>query len=685
MKLQSYIFLLTIFIIEILLIVPSVHATTNNTAKNGMYSIQDFPKKTFMQLDGEWEFYWHQLYTPNDFKRNTVSTEPQMIQIPESSDGYTLGNGEQVNTGYATYRLHIQFPKEEVGTIKALYMPSIASAYTLWIDGAIKASNGKVGTSKHSMIPENARKVVLFQVHSTSMEIVIQNSNYNQRKAGIFSSILIGNPDIISQYREKNFIFRTVMVASLIMIGLYHFVLFAFRKKENAPLFFGCLCFMIALRTILLEEGLAAYFLPFLSWEVASKVEYLGATLGGLFLSLFTYSQFSSDMSRKIRSIIIFIATIYSFFILLAPVLVSTKAMELMQAIIVVIFLYLIYVYVKVFIKKRKGAVLNAIGAFALFITVLNDILKYNDLIHTPELTSVGLVFHLFMQSIIISKNYSLAFDSNDRLAKDLSILNASLEEKVQKRTEELHQSNNQLLVVNQKLNETHLSKSKLISNISHEIGSPLTIIRSYTKGMIDGIIVNNREYMELVYEKSIYLSKILEDLVALSDLDNQQITFNLERIDSRQFSQKLFEKYKLILARQQVVFEYKDSLSHQEHTPFVLIDEIRIEQVVVNLLTNAQRFVGENGKIILELAKKDTDHILIKIIDNGIGLNEEETHLVFERFYSNRKQGKQHNGAGLGLAISKEIIEHHKGKIWATSKNDEGTCFCFSLPIIKN
>ena len=685
MKLQSFIILLILFIVGTVLVVPSVNANSKDHAQNGVYSIQHFPENEFIQLDGKWEFYWHKLYTPADFNRNTVQEMPQMVDVPVGSNGYNLGGGKISSTGYATYRLHIKFPEEEVGTTKALYLPSISSAYTLWIDGEVKASSGKVGKSIHSNKPGRGQKIVQFQVHSHTMELVIQNSNYEQRKAGIFEPILIGEPDVLYHYHEGRLLFRAVSVASLVMIGLYHVALFAFRRKERSLIFFGFLCFLIAMRTILLEDALALHFLPFLSWELSSKLEYFGATCGMLFLSLFTYTQFTSDMSRKVRNVIIFVTSMYSLFVLVVPVMVSTKAINWIQAMIYMIFLYLIYVHAKVFIRKRNGAFLNAIGIFILFIAIINDTFKYNGLVYTTELTSVGLVFYLFIQSIIISKNYSMSFERSDQLTKDLSILNASLEEKVQIRTEELNQSNQHLQIANQQLNKAQQSKSKLINNISHEIGSPLTIIRAYTKGMMDGIIESDPQYIELVYDKSIYLSKILDDLVALSDIENRQIKFDLERVDIREFSKKLFKKHQLVIEKKEISFKYKDSLTVEENNPFVLIDVIRIEQVIVNLLTNAQRFVDENGKIILELAKEDEHHIVIKVIDNGIGIKEDDIPFVFDRFYSNSNNGKKHNGSGLGLAISKEIVEYHKGRIWVKSRVGEGTYFCFTLPIIKD
>ena len=185
-KVQSFIFLFILFIIGTVLVVPSVHANSTEHARDGVYSIQHFPRNKLMQLDGKWEFYWHKLYTPADFNRNTVQQVPQMVDVPVGSNGYHLGGGNISSTGYATYRLQIEFPEEEVGTTKALYLPSISSAYKVWMDGEVKASSGKVGKSIHSNKPGRGQKIVPFQVHSSTMELVIQNSNYEQRKARYF-------------------------------------------------------------------------------------------------------------------------------------------------------------------------------------------------------------------------------------------------------------------------------------------------------------------------------------------------------------------------------------------------------------------------------------------------------------------------------------------------------------------
>lgn len=681
MKAMSCKILIVLALIGVFFTGSNVLAGLNGEVPNGIYSISQFPDNKILQLDGNWEFYWDELYTPEDFRGETVQQTPLIVDVPNTWSTYLLGGEELPIMGYATYRLHLDFPKEEIGTTKALYVPNISSAYTLWMNGVEVSKNGVVGKSRDLMEPVNTPKVIQFEVQSNPIELIIQISNYHQRKAGIFDSILIGEPEMVLQFRDTKIIYRSVIVMSLVTMGLYHLVLYLFRRKEHSLFFFGSVCLLIAIRATLLEEGLASYILPFLSWELAVKLEYLGASLGVLFVSLFTYTQFAKDMNQKLRDAIIVAMSVYSLFVILTPAVVFTRTMIHFQVLIILIFLYLISVYLTAILRKRESSLLNTVAILMLFGTVINDILFFNNIVKTTELTSVGLLFFLFTQSIILSKQYSMSFMRTEKLSQDLAILNASLEQQVHERTTELQHTNKELQAANQKLKEAHQSRSKWIHNISHEISSPLTNIRAYTKGMLDGVIQSDKNYIELVYEQSLYLSRMLHDLHDMTDMENRQIRFDMKRVDIQEYIYKVYQKYKWDLEKQGIDFECKNFLSDQIENRFVHIDEVRIEQVIVNLLNNAQRFVPENGKIVLELTNDQDKKVKIKVRDNGLGIEEQELKLVFNRFYKNGNQGKAHRGSGLGLAISKEIVEYHNGTMGVTSKKGKGSSFYFTLP----
>ena len=659
----------------------TVNAADAVTAEKGEVAIPKLSKDSVINMNGEWEFYWKELYDTADFRQENNKLDPHFVNVPADWSSYKSHGKTLPSKGYATYRLQIYLPEAELGTYKAIFFPGGASAYSLWLNGEEKFQAGVVGKNKKEEVPADQSEVIPFLADSNPVELIVQVSNFNQRRAGISESILIGEPEVVFKHREKSIIYRAVIVVSLVIIGLYHIVLYLFRKKAHSFLFFAIVCIVVSLRATIIEETLADYLLPFLNFEIATSLEYLGASVGALFLMLFTCTQFPQDMHRWIRNGIAVLLGAYSLFVIITPVVIFTETMILLHILVVAAVLYVLVIYIKAALNKRTGSYLNAAATLILIPLVINDVLFYNDLIHTMELTSVGLFFFLFTQAIILSKSYSTSFARAEQLSDDLSRLNASLELQVKKRTMELELANDELYITNQKLNESQASKNKWIRNISHEIAAPLTAIQSYTKGMIDGVIEPDQKYTQLIYNQSKYLSSMLYDLHDISKLENNQITFSMKRTNIREFLTNVYEKYKWDLGKQVIEFVCNDLLPLEWKAPIVKMDPIRIEQVIVNLLTNAQRFVEEGGRIALEIGMGKKGFVVIKVIDNGLGIKKDEQKHLFQRFYKSN-QGRPHKGAGLGLPIAKEIIDHHNGEISVKSVPGEGSCFYFLLPV---
>ncbi|WP_187373233.1 sensor histidine kinase [Bacillus rubiinfantis] len=680
MKWIYHSFIIMFVMISFVSVAPMGSAETKSNINQGVMKVSNTPVQEILTLNGEWEFYWQELYSPGDFKKKNINKQPQIVTVPHTWTNVELAGEKLPLRGYATYRLQIILPVSELGKLQAFYMPSFASAYKLWINGEERGNVGIVAATREAMKPENNPKVITFLPQSNPVEVIIQISNFHQRKAGFDEEILLGEPETIFAYREKAIIYRAIIVTSLMMIGIYHLVLFLFRKRERSFLFFAIVCIVVAIRAILLEEGLATYLLPFLNWEVARKLEYLGATLGIWFIALFTYTQYPREMKRRMRNIITKVFFAYSLFILLTPAVIFTQTMVFLQLLIIATIIYILIVYIAATKARREGYLLNAVATFILFLAMINDVLYFNKLIHTTELASVGLFFFLFTQAIILSKRFAAAFAQSERLSRDLSVLNASLEQQVKARTIEIELASQELFITNKKLQEAQQAKNKWIRNISHEIAAPLTNIRSYSKGMIDGVIPPEQRYLQLIYDQTVYFSHMLRDLHDISDMETNQIKFAFESVHIRSYIRTIARKYQWDIEQQGITFTYIEQLS--DYQLVVVLDKIRIEQVIVNLLTNAQRFVKEDGKIVLELIQEKDNYVTIKVHDNGIGISKDRLDTVFNRFYKHNTSGKPHNGAGLGLAISKEIIEYHKGKISVKSVPGEGSCFYFSLPV---
>ncbi|MCR8630182.1 sensor histidine kinase [Paenibacillus radicis (ex Xue et al. 2023)] len=687
-------FLFLAFLLFLLL--PSASALGKSTQTEAVKGILDlsawnWERDGLQNLDGEWELYWNHLLTPDDFTIGLNSNAPSYALVPKVWEGQESGGQALSNQGYATYRLRIHTAAADNGTNMALYVPSIATAYQLWINGELAAANGKVGTSKETMIPANFPKPVFFHLQGTQTEIVIQVSNFVQRKGGLWESFRIGVSKDVIISREKEIAFQLLMIGSLFTMGLYHIGLFLARRKNRSPLFFGCFSLAMGLRAIVTGPTLITYLFPHIAWEFQVHLEYLSVVAALWMLILFSYSRYPGEMYRKVRDLFVIAIVAYSFFILLTPALIYTYSMLAFQAVSVLIICYIIYVSIRAFLSKREGASLNIAAVLVLLVLVLNDILFYNHFVATGDLMQLGMLFYVFMESVNLSHQFSKSFARVESMSGQLQEWNELLEQKVQERTEALELSNVSIKKINQELVKMELSRRHLLSNISHELGTPLTLIQGYVKAVLDRMDEDNRDrYLRLTYEKTLILDRIISDLFELSKFDTGKVRFDYQAVDSVAFCRSLFEKLELPIKQEGHSFAFIDNTGSQADKPLIVwIDVVRIEQVVMNLLFNAQKFTPASGSIHLIVEKygsleKGDLGLKVKVRDTGNGIDDEDIPFVFDRFYRGRESHKSRSaGTGLGLAICKEIIEHHGGTIDVESKSGKGSTFTFTLPVM--
>lgn len=227
-------------------------------------------------------------------------------------------------------------------------------------------------------------------------------------------------------------------------------------------------------------------------------------------------------------------------------------------------------------------------------------------------------------------------------------------------------------------------NRKTLIANISHDLKTPITSIQGYIETILDRKDDIPQEtinkYHQIILNNAAYMNKLIDDLFLFSKLDMEKLDFQLEKLSIKAFMSDLMEEFKIELEERQIQFYYKDDISSE---CYVNIDRKRIYQVFRNIIGNALKYGHEDNIIInVELHTKD-DFIYIDIADNGPGIPADKLPHIFDRFYRvDYARTKDLMSTGLGLAIAKELVEAHKGKIKAESTLDQGTCFTIMLPI---
>lgn len=222
--------------------------------------------------------------------------------------------------------------------------------------------------------------------------------------------------------------------------------------------------------------------------------------------------------------------------------------------------------------------------------------------------------------------------------------------------------------------------KTEFMNIAAHELKSPVTPIKGYLDLIISDKETNKRikKWAEISQRNLQRLLRLVDEILDVSRLDSDTMRFDMEKISLNKILNEIVEDFRLDVEAKKLDFIIKIS----NNLPFIYGDKFRLSQVFKNLIGNAMKFT-DNGSITVE-AKKLDKNAMITIKDTGIGISKDETNKIFTKFYqSYTGHDRKNEGTGLGLFISKEIIDKHNGKIWAESENEKGSEFHVKLPIL--
>ncbi len=231
-------------------------------------------------------------------------------------------------------------------------------------------------------------------------------------------------------------------------------------------------------------------------------------------------------------------------------------------------------------------------------------------------------------------------------------------------------------------IKQADVLRRELITNVSHDLRTPLAALQGYleTLEIKEGNLSpqQQREYLRIASQHSVRLGKLIAELFDLAQLDSRAISPCLEAFPIAELGQDILQKFQLSAQRKGVSLK----LVAPARLPFVMADIGLIERVFTNLIDNAIRYTPSGGEVCLKLAVSGSE-LVIELTDTGRGIAPEDLPHIFDRFYRVDKHDPQASeGAGLGLAISKRILELHGCSIEAKSEAQKGSSFCFSLPI---
>lgn len=221
----------------------------------------------------------------------------------------------------------------------------------------------------------------------------------------------------------------------------------------------------------------------------------------------------------------------------------------------------------------------------------------------------------------------------------------------------------------------------ELVSNISHDLKTPITAIKGYVEGIMDGVADTPEKmdkYIKTIYNKAMDMDKLINELTVYSGIDNNRIPYNFHRINVADYFGDCVEEVGLDLEAKGIKLDYSNLV---EPDTIVIADPEQMKKVINNIISNSVKYMDKSHGVIDIRILDEVDAIRVEIEDNGKGIAQKDLQRIFERFYrTDASRNSAQGGSGIGLSIVKKIIEDHGGYIWATSKEGEGTCIHFVL-----
>ncbi|MGN0355609.1 MAG: sensor histidine kinase [Muricoprocola sp.] len=221
----------------------------------------------------------------------------------------------------------------------------------------------------------------------------------------------------------------------------------------------------------------------------------------------------------------------------------------------------------------------------------------------------------------------------------------------------------------------------ELISNISHDLKTPITAIKGYVEGIMDGVADTPEKmdrYIRTIYNKTNDMDRLINELTFYSKIDTNRIPYTFNKINVKDYFQDCVEEIGLDLESKGFEFSYINGVDDGVE---VIADAEQIKRVIDNIVGNSVKYMDKSpGRIIMRVTDVG-DFVQVEIEDNGKGIGSKELPYIFDRFYrTDASRNSSRGGSGIGLSIVKKIIEDHGGKIWASSKLGSGTVMYFVL-----
>ncbi|GAA3410708.1 ATP-binding protein [Paenibacillus hodogayensis] len=617
--------------------------------KNGQVDLRNWNAEDgdVVSLDGEWEFYPSQRLIGSKQQQELGEMEPTLIQVPGRWNE-ALHAGKPTPYGFGSYRLRLYVnPEKELNY--SIRVPSVRTSSEVYVNGRLLAKSGRVAETEDAYIAKNLPYSTSFTADENGViELVIQAANYvDSRSSGIVRSIKFGSEEAIAKNTKVSISMQLLAAIIFFIHAAYSLILFLLGNKEKKLLYFSLLTFCMTLSNVLSSDE-----------KLFHQIFYIGHVwdyrLANITLLIGIQALLECINHRELR----YWNRIYPVY----------KGINLGIAGIT-LFLNPYQVTMLFPVYYLLGGIAGVITMITIFNKVLKDI-KGNLLL----LFSILAAIHHFIWLLFWRESgFSLVY-----YPFDLIISMGCLASVWFKDYFIMHANTKELATTLQRMND---HKDQFLANTSHEFKNPLHSILNMSQSVLkrERHLLQDRSIKELETVLSVgrRMTLILNDLIDVMSLREGNPRIQKKVI----YVQPIVTGVLDILQLNAEVKSIQITNQIPEDFPPVNADENRVVQIVFNLLHNAVKYTNDGGISIQAFVKDGRAHIVIA--DTGIGMDENMLKRLFRPYeQASTSETLIEGGFGLGLSISKQLVELHGGALEVSSALGEGSTFTFSLKL---
>lgn len=629
----------------------------------------DFAKNGSVNLNGDWEFYWHQLIPPQNFSTAEHVPMTAFFTVPDAWNDREINGTKLTGDGFATFRARVALKLNS--PLLAVRVLDESSAYRLWINGKLVAANGTVGTDHATTKPQYLLQLAEIPSGQVLLDIVLQVANFNHSKGGVWNPVTLGTEADLTRTQELKWGLDYFLFGCLLIMGAYHVCMFLLKRQNYSLLYFGLFCLDIACRTAVTENRFLTYLFPEFSWEVLFKLELFTVHAGFLLLLLFIQSLYFSDCSLRFMRILQGICLAFGLATLVSYARISSLLIEPFHPLILLIQGYICYVLIRAITLKRDGAATILAGLLIFFLAVINDILHYRGVISTAYVAPFGFLFLVCTQSLVLARRYSQAFIAAEQLSVEreghieaLSSLNTQISNLVSTLQREVEEHATAGRALEAEMAERIRLECEIIKisdnerlQISHDIHDglcqQLTGARLHCAALESRLASGGASIVEVEM-----LGQLLDDAVNHAyDLSRGLCPLEL---DSKNLAAPLEELIRSLSRQGAPVMEFYQKLGCDACSTDQLTHMYRIAREAI---TNAVKH-SKATLVTVSMECSFEEGFVLKVRDNGVG-----------RCVASKKNG------GMGIGIMRHRAGTIGGRLDIRDSEDGGTLVVCTAP----